>query len=233
MNQLRNRTASSSGYCSQIELIPVARMVNGRVHTIKRNGSAHGPTVAAETAVEPAQPAAGVPGNGQSVPENGGPECARRIAQSIAYMREHLNQPVAVARLAAVAHVSPSHFFALFKRQTGCAPMDYFTHLRMEQACQLLDATPASVKQVAAVLGYDDPFYFSRVFKAVNRIPPSRYLALQKHSPPSLRPDKIGTADAGRRTNGNGVAAVSWPGNGKHTHQNSRIVHSLQERIKL
>jgi transcriptional regulator GlxA family with amidase domain len=98
-----------------------------------------------------------------------------KVQRSIAYMNEHLDQPLQVATLAALAEVSPSHFFALFKQLTGCPPMEYFTRLRMRQACRLLDSTSASVKEVAAALGYDDPFYFSRVFKLVNRVPPSRY----------------------------------------------------------
>ena len=105
-------------------------------------------------------------------PEN---ETARKVGRSIAYMREHVNQPLQVATLAAYAKVSPSHFFALFKQITGCPPMDYFIRLRMRHACWLLDSTRASVKEVAAAMGYDDPFYFSRVFKAVNQVPPSRY----------------------------------------------------------
>jgi AraC-like DNA-binding protein len=80
-----------------------------------------------------------------------------------------------VATLAARAGISPSHFFALFKRQIGCAPIDYFIHLRMQHACRLLDETTLNVKEVADALGYDDPFYFSRVFKAVNNVSPSQY----------------------------------------------------------
>jgi len=49
----------------------------------------------------------------------------------------------------------------------------------MERAGYLLDASSASVKEVAAALGYDDPFYFSRVFKLVNRVSPSRFRTLQ------------------------------------------------------
>jgi len=152
-------------------------------------------------------------------------EAVRKIEQSITYMLRHLDESLQVATLAARASICPSHFFALFKRRTGRAPMDYFTHLRMQYACRLLDATTLNVKEVAAALGYDDPFYFSRVFKAVNHIPPSRYRALQKQPSPVLRPDKIGTAEGGRGANGNGAAAVSWPGNGRN--QKNRIVHSL------
>ena len=90
-------------------------------------------------------------------------------------MSDHINQPLQVATLAAMANVSPSHFFALFKKRTGCPPMDYFTRLRMRYAGRLLDSSTASVKEVAAALGYDDPFYFSRVFKSVHHVPPSRY----------------------------------------------------------
>jgi AraC-like DNA-binding protein len=55
----------------------------------------------------------------------------------------------------------PATLPALFKRLTGHAPIDFFIHLRMHRACVLLDSTWLRVKEVAAALGYDDPFYFS------------------------------------------------------------------------
>lgn len=90
-------------------------------------------------------------------------------------MIEHLDKPLHVSTLAAQASVSPSHYFALFKRQMGTAPMDYFIRLRMNHARQLLDSTCFSIKEVAATMGYDDPFYFSRVFKSVHRVAPAEY----------------------------------------------------------
>lgn len=102
-------------------------------------------------------------------------ENAGRIRRSIAYMVEHLNQPVQVSTLAAQASVSTSHFFALFKRQMGTAPIDFFIRLRMNHARELLDSTRSSVKEIAATMGYDDPFYFSRVFKSVHRVAPAEY----------------------------------------------------------
>ena len=100
---------------------------------------------------------------------------SQKIEESIAFMTRNLNRPLQVSMLAALVNVSPSHYFALFKRHTGRAPMDYFTRLRMEKARCLLETTASSVKEVAAALGYDDPFYFSRVFKSVNRLAPSNY----------------------------------------------------------
>ena len=106
---------------------------------------------------------------------NGRPDAARKIEQSIAYMLRHLDQPLHVATLAAAVNVSPSHYSALFKRLTGSPPIDYLIHLRMQHACRLFDSTSLKVREVAAALGYDDPFYFSRLFKSVNRLAPNDY----------------------------------------------------------
>lgn len=108
-------------------------------------------------------------------PRAEGLRAADRISRSIAYMVEHLDQPLQVSTLAAQASVSPSHYFALFKRQMGAAPIDFFIRLRMNHARQLLDSTCSSVKEIAAVMGYEDPFYFSRVFKSVHRLAPAEY----------------------------------------------------------
>lgn len=110
----------------------------------------------------------------------GDTEPRQKMAQSIAYMKAHLNQPLKVPDLAALVNLSASHFSALFKRQTGYAPIDYFIRLRLHQACQLLDNTDLSVKEIAVRLGYDDPFYFSRIFKALNEISPREYRMLHK-----------------------------------------------------
>jgi transcriptional regulator GlxA family with amidase domain len=113
-----------------------------------------------------------------------------RIERCVDYMVQHLDKPLQVATLAAHANISPSHFFALFKRQIGSAPMDYFTRLRMQRACRLLEDTSLSVKEIASELGYDDPFYFSKVFKSVNRIPPSGYRAAQREMTNKIREDE-------------------------------------------
>ena len=107
-------------------------------------------------------------------------EPAQKVTQSIAFMKSHLNRPLKVSQLAAMANLSISHYSALFKGQTGYAPMDYFIRLRMHQACQLLDNTTLSIKEVATALGYADQFYFSRLFKALNDLSPSEYRLVHK-----------------------------------------------------
>src|SRR5215471_13425096 len=100
---------------------------------------------------------------------------SRRIERTVHFMNLNLDKPLQASELAAIANVSLSHFFALFKQSMGCSPMDYFTRLRIHRACQLLDSTSARVKEIAAALGYDDPFYFSRVFKSLSAVAPLHY----------------------------------------------------------
>lgn len=104
-------------------------------------------------------------------------DAAQKAAQSIVYMSEHLDQPLRVTELAALANVSPTHFTVLFKEQTGCSPREYLHLLRIHRACQLLHDTAFSVKDIAARLGYQDPFHFSRQFKAFQGLSPSEYRA--------------------------------------------------------
>ena len=103
-----------------------------------------------------------------------------RIELTISYMKEHLDKPLRAATLASVAKMSLPHYFVTFKRCTGSTPIDYFIRLRMERARELLATTSCSVKEIAGVLGYDDPLYFSRVFKSVNQTTPTQYRVSHK-----------------------------------------------------
>jgi AraC-like DNA-binding protein len=108
------------------------------------------------------------------------PATYQKVAQTIAYMKQHLDQQLQLDALATIANLARSQYTALFKRQTGYAPIDYFIRLKMHRACQLLDTTQYSVKMVAAALGYEDPLYFSRVFRAVNEMSPQTYRQMRK-----------------------------------------------------
>lgn len=120
--------------------------------------------------------------SGLSILNTGSNGVNQTVERSIDYMVANLNRPLRIATLAAQVNVSQSHFFSLFKQITGCPPMDYFTKLRMVEACRLLNSTTARVKEVAIELGYDDPLYFSRVFKSFSTVAPVRYRKLGRAS---------------------------------------------------
>jgi len=103
------------------------------------------------------------------------PDSRQKITRTLTYMKQHLSQSLQLDTLAGLANLSRSRYAGLFKEQTGFAPIDYFNRLRMHRACQWLDTTDWSVKAIASRLGYDDPLYFSRVFRSVTEQSPMEY----------------------------------------------------------
>src|SRR5262249_10574748 len=74
---------------------------------------------------------------------------------------------------------------------TGFAPEDFFIRLKIQRACEILEATDLCVKEVAAKLGYDDAFYFSRLFKSVNGVAPTEYRRLADSQKRALRSEML------------------------------------------
>ena len=102
-------------------------------------------------------------------------DTTEKVGEAIVYMSEHLDEPMGISALARLANLSPRYFSGLFKQQTGCAPREYLHLLRIHQACQLLNSTGFSIKQIAFKVGYQDPLHFSRQFKAFQGISPTQY----------------------------------------------------------
>lgn len=103
------------------------------------------------------------------------------INSTIKYMKEHLDEPLKVEAIASRFNYSNSHFFTLFKNKTGYSPILYFNHLKIQRACQYLSFTDMSVKEISFSLGYEDPLYFSRLFKKTMNLSPLHYRAEYKH----------------------------------------------------
>ena len=94
-----------------------------------------------------------------------------------AYMHDNIHRALDLDALAAVAGLSKFHFSHRYRTQTGYPPIRHFTHMKMEAACRLLDTTEQSVKSIALGLAFDDPLYFSRVFRKIIGRSPRQYRA--------------------------------------------------------
>ncbi|MDF7814963.1 AraC family transcriptional regulator [Hymenobacter sp. YC55] len=106
------------------------------------------------------------------------PSTTNVVAASIDYMREHLERTVTVQELAQQARLSPSHFSALFRTQTGRPPIVYFNSLKVQRACQQLINTALPIKEIARQLGAEDAYYFSRLFTKVMGVSPRQFRKL-------------------------------------------------------
>lgn len=102
---------------------------------------------------------------------------ATRIAASLDYMIAHLDQPIKISTLSALSGFSPSSFFEFFKCATGDTPLNWFIKIRMQWAGELLCKSDLQIKEIAGQVGYEDPFYFSRLFKSVHGMAPKNYRA--------------------------------------------------------
>jgi AraC-like DNA-binding protein len=77
--------------------------------------------------------------------------------------------------IAKACELDAPYFCRLFARFHDESPYQFLTRLRMEHASRILLESDASVKSVASALGFKDAFHFSRVFKGVHHVPPSRF----------------------------------------------------------
>jgi len=97
------------------------------------------------------------------------------VGNVIEYMLAHVTQRCTLDDFAAQACLSRSYFSRQFRDKTGYAPVDYFIRLKIQRACELLETTQMTVGEISRGLGYEDQYYFSRIFKKIEGVHPTRY----------------------------------------------------------
>lgn len=99
---------------------------------------------------------------------------SKRMEAMLGYIREHLSMPLTRRSLAETFNLSAGYINQLFKVELGMPPSAVINRERVARAYQLMDRDGLSVAESAFTVGFQDPFYFSRVFKQVYTIPPSQ-----------------------------------------------------------
>lgn len=99
----------------------------------------------------------------------------KSISEGILYMEKNFDQALSIEEIAGMCHVSVSCFRRLFHKYSGMSPVQYKTAIKLDYAKKLLQNNAMKISEIAAMLGYDDPSYFCRVFKKHTGYSPAKY----------------------------------------------------------
>ena len=102
------------------------------------------------------------------------------IRAGVEALKNEWNQNKPVAAYAALSGVSETYFYRCFRRFSGKSPIEYRNMLRLSNAEAMLRRTEMRISEIAQTVGFDDPFYFCRLFTRTFGASPRKYRALAK-----------------------------------------------------
>ncbi|MEP7187600.1 MAG: ATP-binding protein [Roseiflexaceae bacterium] len=97
------------------------------------------------------------------------------VRRAVAYMQQHFAHEISRQQIASAVGISQNYLSRIFQHELGMTPWDYLSRYRIKQAQDLLRDTEDSITEVAAQVGFEDPAYFSRVFRKQIGHSPQRY----------------------------------------------------------
>ena len=95
---------------------------------------------------------------------------------AVNYIKKHYaDQNLSLNQIADQIQITPSYLSSLFKKYKQQNISTYITNIRIEKACLLLKTTSNSLKEISAMVGYSNQYYFSSCFKKLVGVNPSAY----------------------------------------------------------
>lgn len=97
------------------------------------------------------------------------------VEQLLNYLEDHYNEKISLDQIAENMYLSPFYISKIFKSETGDTPIRHLINIRLEKAREILESGyDGSIQEVAAMVGYDDAYHFSKLFKKHHGITPSQ-----------------------------------------------------------
>jgi AraC-like DNA-binding protein len=100
---------------------------------------------------------------------------AGKLEHTIKVMNEEFQKEHEMDYYARMSDLTIFQFIRNFKKQTNYSPAKYIEKLRIAKAKELLRDSSLSITEISAIVGYKDPFYFSKVFKKASGMTPSEF----------------------------------------------------------
>ena len=97
------------------------------------------------------------------------------VDQAIAYIRDHITEPLQADEVARYVGLNRSYLSTLFKQHTGLSPLRYIQQFRLTKAQHLLESTQLSVAAIAYSCGYQQPESLIKLFKQQYGVSPASY----------------------------------------------------------
>ncbi|TVP53345.1 MAG: AraC family transcriptional regulator, partial [Mongoliibacter sp.] len=99
----------------------------------------------------------------------------KMIEEIKAYLKNNITEKITISKIASEFNKSNSSIFSLFKQKTGYSIIHYFNLLKIQHACELINLSSMPMKEISYLLNFQDPLYFSRLFKKYMGVSPSEY----------------------------------------------------------
>lgn len=97
------------------------------------------------------------------------------VQKAIDYIVFNYTNEIQISTLAKIANLSPSRFFAVFKKETGSTPIEYKNRILIRNAEKMLLTTDLSIEEISEKLGFNSSSYFRRTFKSFTGKSPRDY----------------------------------------------------------
>ena len=94
---------------------------------------------------------------------------------AIEYITKHYDEKIKVEDIAKSISTSRSSLYRAFMDNFGISPLDYINEFKIKKSCNLLEKMDNSIKEVAYAVGFENPLYYSTVFKKIMGISPTKY----------------------------------------------------------
>ena len=104
----------------------------------------------------------------------------RELDEVIKYIHSHFKQHIKLQTLADLTGLNRNYFCSIFRDYTGKSPFDYLNSVRIKKAEEYL-GIGYSINETASRVGFNDPFYFSKVFKKYKGVAPKAYSKTPMH----------------------------------------------------
>lgn len=98
-----------------------------------------------------------------------------QVEEAVHYFHENFFRNIEMEEYAASRHMSLCWFIRCFRQQMGVPPLQYLISIRIAKAKELLEGSSYTVSEISSIVGYEDPLYFSRLFKKQTGQSPSAY----------------------------------------------------------